>query len=397
MDDEIAVFEKNAQYVDGEKTAKAERIYYNRKTHLIELAGAADYSEPTRKAKGDTIRFNEISGEKEIIGSAYYKDEEREIRSNRIEHDAETGLFRSDGRTALVQDEMIFEANDLRYNEGTGEGAAVGKVIWQDTSANTFIHCDSMLFRKEDEFVKALGTDRQPVLFTIQEGDTMFISADTLYNGRVSETDSSVVMRAFHRVQLYKSDLQAVCDSLVYSKEDSLMRFYVKPYMWSDTTQFSGDTIEILFSNEQINEMRIPANGFIINMLQENIYNQIKGRSVRATFEDGDVDSLLVTGNAESIYFLQDDTLAYIGMNKTICSKILFEFNNSQLSNIRFYTKPTSLLTPMQKVILSKARLEGFRWNNNERPKSKYDLRLPFIIKETEVPVLFNSETKQNE
>lgn len=380
MDDELAVFKKNAQYKDGEKIAKADRIYYDRKAHLIELTGRADYFEPERQARGDTIRFNELSGDKEIIGFAYYKDTEREIQSNKIVHDAETGLFRSAGRTALVQDEMVFEADDLRYNEGTGEGAAIGDVIWQDTSANTHIICDSMLFRKSDEFVKAIGNERQPMLFTVQEGDTMFISADTLFNGQVSKTDSTIVMRAFHRVQVYKSDLQAVCDSLVYAKSDSLMHFFGDPFMWSDSTQFSGDTIELLFAADRIDEMRIPSNGFIIQSLQKLIFNQIKGRQVRASFFNGDVDSLTVMGNAESIYFLQDDTEAFIGMNKTICSKILFEFSDGQISDIRFYTTPTSVLTPMQRVVLSKSKLEGFNWNTDKRPLSREDLRLPFIL-----------------
>lgn len=379
MENETAVFSKNAQYIQGEKVAIADTLFYDGYTNLFEMQGNAYYYEPKKEAKGDLIRYNEETEETEIVGHAYYRDENNEIESSSIRYEPETGKFESEGRTSLKDGEMILTADDVQFNEETGIGQAVDHVEWLDTSSNTSIVCDSLDFIKENDFVKAMGDSIQPLLITEMDGDSLFMSADTLISIRqVVDGDTISVLKAYHRVRIFKSNLQAICDSLIYNTSDSLMTLYGSPFIWSDTTQFSGDTIHLAIKNGQIHQIRIPSNGFIINELDSLIYNQIKGREIIGTLKNGNVDSLTVTGNAESLYFLQDELGAYIGLNKTICSKILFEFNKKQIAHIRFYSKPVSELTPMQQVRLSTARLEKFNWNIKERPGSEIGLRMRY-------------------
>src|SRR5690606_15773276 len=55
------------------------------------------------------------------------------------------------------------------------------------------------------------------------------ISADSAE----APVDSARVIFAYNRVRVFKSDLQAIADSLVYTSVDSVMRCYKTPVVWS--------------------------------------------------------------------------------------------------------------------------------------------------------------------
>ena len=103
-------------------------------------------------------------------------------------------------------------------------------------------------------------------------------------------------------------------------------------------------------------------------------YDQIKGKTIFATLDSNEIKDMTVTGNAESIYYSRDDNDAFIGVNKTICSKMFFEFNDSQIRLLKYYGENTSNLLPMHEAQHEQMRLEGFNWREDERPLSLQDL-----------------------
>ena len=89
---------------------------------------------------------------------------------------------------------------------------------------------------------------------------------------------------------------------------------------------------------------------------------------------DGELDNLHVTGNAESVYYAQDDAGAFVGVNRLVASQIFFKFEQKQLAGIRLYSQPDGKLTPMGDIDHSTLRLEGFTWRDSIRPKTLEDL-----------------------
>ena len=90
---------------------------------------------------------------------------------------------------------------------------------------------------------------------------------------------------------------------------------------------------------------------------------------------DDELRMMQVLGNGESVYYVLDETDAYIGVNKTICSEMLLNFGNNEITDIRFFTKPNGQFTPMRQANHDVLRLEGFRWLIEQRPMSVEDLR----------------------
>jgi len=110
---------------------------------------------------------------------------------------------------------------------------------------------------------------QHPVMIIKQDNDSLYVTGDTLYSGKLSKLDSagrtasgdtirSTVtvnvsrqkedstdryFRAFHHVRVFSDSLQAVCDSLFYSGKDSAFRLFNNPIVWASNNQVTGDTI----------------------------------------------------------------------------------------------------------------------------------------------------------
>jgi hypothetical protein len=238
------------------------------------------------------------------------------------------------------------------------------------------VRAENIDFSKKTSYVLAFGTQR-PLFFTVIEGDTLFIAADTLNMWTMQDTingDSVRMIRAFHDVRMFKSDMQGLADSLVFEGQDSLFSFYGHPVLWSDTTQFSADSIEMHLKNKQIKDIILNRKAIIISEILQIYYDQIKGKTIVADFDSSQIREMWVTGNAESIYYTRDDQNAFIGVNQTICSKMNFTFNEGQIQQLKYYGDNSSSMVPMVEAKHDTLRLEGFQWRSNERPQNVNDL-----------------------
>ena len=53
------------------------------------------------------------------------------------------------------------------------------------------------------------------------------------------DTDSMFrEMRAFHKVRFYRTDVQGVADSLVFSSKDSCLTMYRDPILWNEVSSW---------------------------------------------------------------------------------------------------------------------------------------------------------------
>jgi len=371
-----ALFEKNAQYIKGETKATANQIFYKGEEGDIILEGNAKYYEGEKEATAIKIVYNENTEKTYLTGDAYYKDGEKEIVSDAIAYDATSGAVTTNGMTEINEANTRLIAEGISYNDSLDLGHAFGNVIWEDTVQNLKIYCDDMYYRDSDNYVKAFGTEKRPRLESIMLDDTLFLVADTLISTTlVDSLGSKDIFNAYKNVKIFKKDLQAVCDSLSYILSDSLFTLFDNPILWSDTTQMTGDTIKIILKNQQVNSLTISNNGFVINENSDAVYNQMKGKSVLANFRDGKLNDMKLVGNSESIYFLQDDSDAYIGMNRSLCNIILVLFKEKKMSNIKFLSNPASTMTPVINLKKPQMELEGFQWFINKRPMSIFDLK----------------------
>jgi len=77
------------------------------------------------------------------------------------------------------------------------------------------------------------------------------------------------------------------------------------------------------------------------------------------------------SGNAESLYYLKDESNLFVGAIKTVCSSIDFIFEDNDLKDIKYYKDPVSNMSSMKKELVSPQRLKGFKWMIDQKPLDK--------------------------
>lgn len=372
--DNFAELRENAQFSSPRQDATADTILFYGQSQDFTLIGNTWVKEADRVVTANRIEYKKSTDKAILIGNVDYKDAEQRATGERMEYTLSTGAFKTEGRAEIVQGSQIMKADNMRERESDNTVIASGNVVWIDTAQQVSLYSSEAIIDRENERVKAFGDE---LLFITQmEGDSLFMTADTLLSGTVVDSNDQSIRQifAYFNVVGYKNNLQFKADSMTYSEQDSLFRIFGQPVIWSDTSRFYGDTINVQLNNQNIDRIYLIDNAFIVNKNYENLFNQVKGRRITARFLEQQLESAVVRGNAESVYYAVDESGGFIGVNKIICSEMKLYFGNNQVSEIRFYQKPTSVFHPMNEINHDELKLEGFSFESKYRSNSPLDI-----------------------
>lgn len=209
-------------------------------------------------------------------------------------------------------------------------------------------------------------------LAALSRPPTDTIPSDSLAN----DTAKTRIIKAYYNVRLFKSDLQAVADSVYYGYPDSMMRFFGRPMIWAQGSQMTADTIFMQVRNEQLDNMLLVSNAFMVNtQLDSSKYNQVKGRRITGFFTDNALDRMFVDGNAESIYYMVDEKeQVYTNMYHSRSSRIKIVVDSNQIVEFSPVRRVDGKVYPMHLIPQEAEILNGFVWKPGDRPISKEDL-----------------------
>ncbi|MBL7924868.1 MAG: hypothetical protein JNL88_11770, partial [Bacteroidia bacterium] len=211
------------------------------------------------------------------------------------------------------------------------------------------------------------------LLTKVFETDSLFLHADTLL--AMQDTASRLkTYFAYHRVRIFKPDLQGQCDSLVYSTRDSTIWFYTRPVLWSNRNQLTAEKIALLLSGNKISTMQLYTGAFITGIEDSLRYNQVKGRDMTGYFVDNRLSSIKVTGNGQSIYYIRNSKQQITGVNQADCSDMMVYLKESKVSKITLIKRPDATLFPVKETDPLQMRLKDFSWKGHLQPLSKEDV-----------------------
>ena len=230
---------------------------------------------------------------------------------------------------------------------------------------------------KGKAIVKATDPKTKSSLQTAVKGEKKLTVKDSLPVNPM-DTVLTRIIKAYHQVNVFKSNMQAKADSLFYTSADSTLRWYKNPILWAQGSQQTGDTIYLQLRNKKINSLQVIQNAFSVNVEADSAkFNQIKGKLITGFFKDGKLSSMYVDGNAESVYFTKtDDGKTYDKMNQTISSRIKIIFRNSEISDVVPIKDVEGATTPVAEI-KEDVILTGFIWKPELRPRSKRDITNP--------------------
>ena len=144
--------------------------------------------------------------------------------------------------------------------------------------------------------------------------------------------------------------------------------------MWTEGSQLSGDTINLMMKHKKLDRMDMYPNAFIVNIEKTDSthFNQIGGKKMRGFFQNDKLSRVYIDGNAETIYFARDSaTNKVTDMQRSFSSRIWVLLKNNEATRAGFITKAENRVVPIDKVKDDEKILKNFIWKPKDRPVSK--------------------------
>lgn len=370
MVDKIGYYTTGGTTVNGNDKLYSRRGTYYSRTKELFFKDSVRLTNPEYTMDSDTLKYNTRTKLATFLGPTYIHSEENTIYCQYGWYNTGTNISQFSKGAYIEGTENRLEADSMMYYRNTGEGEAFGNIMLVDTSEEITI---TGQYGRYERFAKKTMITGDPLAIKNIDGDSFYLKADTLIDMADTSANKKRSLRAYRKVLVYKSDMQAVADSMVYNFSDSTIGFYKNPILWADSNQITGDTILVYRGLEGIEKLQAYKNGYIIEKDRNGFYNQIKGKRLDAFFNNSKLERVIVDGNGQSIYYALEDSTQYSGVNAVVCGRMVINIDtNTRVRTINFQNKPKATFDPLEKFPETKSRLEGFRWYIELRPRKSY-------------------------
>jgi hypothetical protein len=204
------------------------------------------------------------------------------------------------------------------------------------------------------------------------QGDTLYIHADRFEMITLDSTGRE--LKAYYGVRFYRTDIQGVCDSMVFNTNDSILHMYTDPILWNEAYQLTGDTIRVFMKDTTVDYVHVIHYAFAVQKLDSSAYNQLKGNDLKAWMEGRTVHLIDIEGSVETIYYpIHDDGLLW-EMNETKSSYLRMWIKDNQLEKLKLWPQSEGTATPIPDLLPEQKKLKGFYWYDYLRPSDKDDI-----------------------
>ena len=344
-----AVFNYNVRLVspgppeEPRSTIISDTLYYNTKTAIAHVKG------PSNIDNGDSHIYTELG--------YYYTQQELSYLLNR-------SILTNNGKR-MVGDSVVWDGM-------TNEGKAFGNIEYSDVVNKNMFKGGYCYYNDNQGYMEASDS---AVVIDYSQRDTLYAHADTFkvftYH---KDTDSLYrTIHGYHHVRAYRSDVQAVCDSLVYNSKDSCMTMYRDPILWQMGQQLVGEEIQAYMNDSTMDSVLVLRQAISVERMDSIHYNQVAGKEIRFYFKEGQMDMTRVIGNVMLNYYPTDEDSLMIGMNHLESTDLKLFMKEGKIDKI-WAPASTGKLTPVPLIPPKELYLENFVWFDYVRPKDKDDI-----------------------
>lgn len=344
-DTKMAIFYFDVTMTDKQFRLTTDSLYYDTQVKRAHIVGPSDIYSGRSHIYSELGYYNTNTEEAELL------------QRSRLDNQ---------GRT-LVGD-------SLWHNGRTGVSEAFVNVIFNDSTNKNRLTCDYGYY--DDSIGYAMCTDRA-LAIDYSQRDSLYMHGDTIkvftYN---INTDSVYrVMHVYNKVRAFRIDMQAVCDSLVYSSLDSCLTMYRDPIVWNMNQQLVGEEIQVFMRDSVIDHAHVINQAFSIEQLHENdCYNQVSSKEMFAYFTEGEIHEAQAKDNVITVYFPEDKAdSSYVGLIYMETNELRMFMDQGQLASI-WAPKSEGTMYPMSQIPPEKRHLQGFAWFDYVRPLNKDDI-----------------------
>ena len=290
--------------------------------------------------------------------------------------ESDSDLARLFGRSTIVDGRKTIVGDTLIHNNTTGENMASGNVVYTDEENKNSLTCGYAEYNEKTGFGFATG---RALLRDYSQGDTLYLHSDTM-KIVTYDIDTDSVRREVHaysKVKAYRTDVQAVCDSMVFTSVDSCLTMYRDPIVWNDSRQLLGEKIKVFMNDSTVREAYVIGQALSIEKIEgENQYNQVASREMQAFFKEGKVRQTVAIGNVRIIFYPVDEKdSSYVGLaNGQTDTMRIYLSEERKMQKVVMKPNPEGVLYPMTQIPPEQYYLREFAWFEELRPTDKNDV-----------------------
>lgn len=190
----------------------------------------------------------------------------------------------------------------------------------------------------------------------------------------IVSTDSTHVFTAWPRVRFYRSDMQGLCDSMIFVQRDSTLHLHHHPVVWSDDRQIFGNRIILYLNNSTIDRALLPDFAFTAQHIEDDYYNQLTGKVMEAWFNGGELSRLDVSNSVEAIFYPEENDSTINKMVNLQTANMRGWFEKRALIRMKTWPESNGRVTPLYLAKRSDLLLSKFQWYGTLRPRDSQDI-----------------------
>ena len=341
-----ATFWYNVKMRSGDRTVTTDELHYDTQKSLAHVIGPSKIIQNGSVINTSDGYFDSKSDRAEMYGRSTVVDKDKEITGDSLFYNKHTGLARGLGNVVYVdkRNRNQLTGQRLIYNEKTGYGFATGHALVKDYSQEDtlYMHADSMKVY------------------------TFNINTDSMYRK----------VHCFNHVKVYRQDIQAICDSLVFNSQDSCMTMYRDPIAWTGTRQILGEIIKVYMNDSTVREAHVINQALSVERIPgEKYFNQLSSKEISGYFIKGKIRRVFASGNAKAIFYPIDDKDSTLQGHIYIETDTIKMFISPERQLEKIWTpKNTGVMLPMTQIPAEKLKLPEFAWFEELRPTDPEDV-----------------------
>jgi lipopolysaccharide export system protein LptA len=395
MNMHIGNYYNNGKVVSQSTTVTSKEGTYYADTKDVYFKKDVKLKDPAYELSADSLLYNSERQMATFITDTYIIDSTgRTIKTREGFYDLKNHRAQFGKRPTITDKGETITADDVQFDDSSGISTARGNAVFRDTVQNLTLISNLMIANKKKNTFLAT---QKPLIILKQDVDSIYITGDTVYSAGIPDSvlktpdsvqgmpilrtaknpdDSSLrYLQVYHHVRIFSDSLQAVADSVYYSGLDSIFRLFINPVAWAGGYQVTGDTMFLYTKNKKPDRLYVFENSLVVGKSNTNMYNQVKGNTLNGYFKGGVIDYMRSKGSAEAVYYIKDDSMALVGVNRVNKADVIdLIFLNKQLNKVVLRQDADGVMYPIKKVNIDEMKLRNFKWLDDRRPKTKSEL-----------------------
>jgi lipopolysaccharide export system protein LptA len=365
-----AICEGSVTLKDPNATLKANHgIYYFNEAKAV-FDNDVTVINPTYRISSDHLIYLRNSEDSFAKGNVIVLKDSAIIKAENID------FYKRQGKTFATKDVNIEQDSSIIYSDTLTDfsfekkSIALGKVRLNNLRNNVNVYGNYLENYENTKYTYIKGNAK--LVQVEKEKDTMFVYSKTMESYRQAPEhyiakDSVDVIRD----KFYSKSGYAVF-SKTEDKDVDKMSFYIKPIVWNDNIQMTGDTIfadlkekklQIIYA-KKIDEL--PGSEFSFMIVENkdttfaNRFDQVTGKDITIHFMDDKVNYVEVNKKSNSLYFMYDSKKGN-GVNISEGMDMIITFDKEQkVYKVRIDKNPKGQYVPEVKLSTVTLTLPGF-------------------------------------